>query len=260
MKYIDADGSDDLPGRKLRDDDTFFFQCHPDVPCFNRCCHNLNLFLYPYDVIRLKKRLNITSDQFIDQYVDIVLRPSDFFPEVLLRMTENEEKTCSFLTASGCSVYSDRPDTCRNFPFDQGILYDAERKNAERVHFFRPPDFCMGLHEKKEWTILTWIKDQEAETYNKMTTRWAEMKRLFQDNPWGREGPGGAKGKMAFMAAYNMDEFRNFVFKSSFLEKFRIKSGILKKIRKDDADLLLLGFDWIKFFIWGMKPKYFKLR
>ncbi len=40
---------------------------------FSLCCRNLNLFLYPYDVIRLKKGLEITSDQFLDKYVDIVL-------------------------------------------------------------------------------------------------------------------------------------------------------------------------------------------
>jgi len=194
MKHIDIDDLDKIPGRRLETQDSFYFHCYPGIACFNRCCRNLNLFLYPYDVIRLKRRLDMDSDQFLEKYVDIVLRPSSFFPDVLLRMSQKEEKTCPFLNASGCSVYPDRPDTCRTFPVEQGVFYDAERNRTEFIHFFRPPDFCMGQHEKKAWTPQTWAKDQDAVLYNKMTARWAELKRLFQRDPWGSLGfPGDGR-------------------------------------------------------------------
>ncbi len=260
MKYVDIDNVDKLPGRRLEDNDTFSFHCHQGLSCFNLCCRNLNLFLYPYDVIRLKKRLGITSDQFIDKYVDVVLRRSSFFPEVLLRMSENKERTCPFLTESGCSVYPDRPDTCRTFPVEQGILYDAKRKKKVLIHFFRPPDFCLGWHESKEWTTHTWSKDQHAVLYNKMTLQWAELKGLFQTDPWGKEGPDGPRGKMAFMATYNMDRFRDFLFNSSFLKRYKVKSAILKKVRTDDVELMKLGFEWVKFYIWGIKTKCLGMR
>ncbi len=35
---------------------------------------NLNMFLYPYDTFRLLERLEISSDVFINEYVDMVLR------------------------------------------------------------------------------------------------------------------------------------------------------------------------------------------
>jgi hypothetical protein len=59
-------------------------------------------------------------------------------------------------------------------------------------------------------TSSQWADDQEAVTYNQMTARWASIKALFQKDPWGAEGLNGAKGKMAFMAAYNIDRFREF--------------------------------------------------
>jgi hypothetical protein len=90
MKYIDAKAQEDLLDKKLEDDEVFSFRCHEGLECFTRCCRNLNLFLYPYDVLRLKNRLNISSEQLIDAYVDIVLRESNFFPDVLLRMAKNE--------------------------------------------------------------------------------------------------------------------------------------------------------------------------
>jgi Fe-S-cluster containining protein len=260
MKNIDIDEIDKLPGLRLNKDDRFNFRCHPEVSCFNRCCRNLNLFLYPFDVVRLKQCLGITSNEFLDEYVDVVLRPSNFFPEVLLRMAPIPEKSCPFLTDTGCSVYADRPDTCRTFPFEQGMLYDAQNKEDTPVYFFRPPDFCRGQDENQEWTISDWSRDQEAELYHKMTMRWAEIKRLFQEDPWGLEGPEGSKAKMAFMATYNVDHLRDFIFRSSFLKRYRVKSALLKKLKTNDVQLLKFGFEWVKLFVFGIRSKNIRLR
>jgi Fe-S-cluster containining protein len=260
MKYIDIKKIEELPGSRLEPDDTFSFRCYPEIACFNRCCRNLNLFLYPYDVLRLKNALGISSDQFLDRYVDVVLRSDNFFPEVLLRMSENKEKTCPFMLDAGCAVYADRPDTCRLFPMEQGILYAAAGEKDRVVYFFRPPDFCRGPDESTQWTAARWAKDQQTETYQQMTIRWAELKRLFQTDPWGAEGPQGAKAKMTFMAAYNLDRFRDFVFNSSFLKRYKVKADILKKIKNEDKHLLQFSFDWIKFYLWGIKTKRFRQR
>jgi Fe-S-cluster containining protein len=256
MKYVDIDDLDSLPGMRLEKNDTFSFHCHSELVCFNRCCHNLNLFLYPYDIVRLKDRFNITADRFIDTYVDVILRNSNFFPEVLLRMSEDKDRACPFLIKTGCSVYPDRPDTCRMFPLEQGLLYDAKSKKTKRIHYFRPADFCLGQYENKKWTTQLWSRDQDAVIYNDMTARWAELKRLFQKDPWGIEGPKGPKGKMAFMATYNMDRFRDFVFNSSFLKRYKVKSALLKKIRVHDVELMKFGFEWVKYFIWGIQTRY----
>ena len=260
MKPIEIEEIDNLPGIRIKDADTFCFRCHPDVACFNRCCRNLNLFLYPYDVLRLKQALQISSDAFLDRYVDIVKRPSNYFPEVLLRMTDNREKTCPFLTDAGCAVYHHRPDTCRTFPIEQGLLFDAAQNKDQSVFFYRPPDFCLGRHEHQEWTIPDWIEDQEAEQYHAMTIRWSQIRRLFQNDPWGVEGPQGPKGKMAFMATYNIDAFRNFVFHSSFLKRYRVNSTRRKKMKSDDVALLKFGFEWVKVFVWGLASKVIRPR
>ena len=260
MKCIDADKQDQIPGRRLTPDDTFCFRCHPQIACFNKCCRNLNLFLYPYDVMRLKNRLEISSGEFIDRHVDVVLRQGHYFPEVLLRMADNDQRTCPFLTDEGCSVYADRPDTCRTFPVEQGALFDAATGKSTPVHFFRPPDFCLGPQETQEWTIASWTRDQEAERYHRMTLRWAEIRRLFQNDPWGTEGPRGARAKMAFMATYNVDSFREFVFGSSFFKRYHVKSDLKKRLRRSDKDLLLFGFEWVRLFVWGIKSKQIKVR
>lgn len=260
MKYIDIDQENELPGRRIKEKDTFSFRCYPEIGCFNRCCRNLNLFLYPYDVLRLKNSLGISSDEFLERHVDAVLCPGNFFPEVLLRMSANQQKTCPFLTDSGCSVYADRPDTCRTFPVEQGVQYDATQKKDTPIYFFRPPDFCLGQHEDRQWDTAGWAKDQDAQRYHRMTIRWAQLKRLFQNDPWGAEGSEGSRAKMAFMATYNLDRFREFVIHSSFLDRYKVKSAVLKKIKAHDAELLIFGIDWVKYFLWGIKSTSFKER
>jgi Fe-S-cluster containining protein len=260
MKTIDPDKQKKLLDKRIKDGERFAFRCHSGLDCFTRCCRNLNLFLYPYDVLRLKRSLNISSEAFLESYTDVVLRESNFLPEVLLRMSEDEEKTCPFLTDGGCSVYPDRPDTCRTFPLEQGIVFDGTRGKPGSVFFFRPPSFCLGQHEAQAWTVETWAEDQGVVVYHQMTALWAEVKAFFERDPWGREGPYGPKGKMAFMATYNLDGFRDFVFKSSFLKRYRVKKEVLKKIGRDEVSLMKFGFSWVKFFVWGIKSPYFRPR
>ena len=260
MKSVAISDMKTLPGIRLQSGDTFRFRCHAGIACFNRCCRNLKLFLYPYDLLRLKNALGMTSDQFLDEHVDVVLRQGNHFPEVLLRMADNEQQTCPFLSDDGCRVYADRPDTCRFFPVERGVLFDAHRQEPVPVHFFRPPDFCLGQHEDQQWNMAGWAQDQQAALYDRMTTRWAQVKHLFQSDPWGSEGPGGQKAKMAFMAAYNIDAFRQFIFESTFLARFRVKPGLVKKIRKDDVEMMTFGWDWIKLFVFGISSKNIRPR
>ncbi len=260
MKYIDIEADKAFLKLRLKNGERFNFRCHKELDCFTQCCRNLNLFLYPYDVLRLKLRLGMSSDEFLSSYVNIVQRESNFFPDVLLKMAEDEERTCPFLTRSGCTVYPDRPDTCRTFPLEQGILFQEASGRAMDVYFFKPPDFCLGKHEPQEWTAESWAADQEAILYHKMTARWSEVKALFQSDPWGREGPYGPKAKMAFMATYNLDRFYDFVFNSTFLKRYRVNKDVLRQIKRDDVALMEFGFGWVEFFVWGIKHPHLKPR
>jgi len=181
-----------------------------------------------------------------------VLRPGNHFPEVLLRMAAAEGAPCPFLTARGCRVYADRPHTCRLFPVEQGARYAAADGRTEAVYFFRPPDFCLGPGEERTRTIAAYLEEQAAEEYYPLTLAWAEVRRLFQDDPWGLEGPQGPKARMAFMAAYNLDRFREFLFGSTFLKRYRVAPALVRKIRQDEEALLAFGFDWIRLFVFGI--------
>ncbi len=228
---------------------TFRFACHPGVVCFTRCCRRIDIMLYPYDIIRLKKRLGISSDQFLDKYASITGEGNAFIPTVMLKMADNEERTCPFLGDGGCSIYDDRPTACRTYPLERAVDRSMPASGPKDYYFVHRVEHCLGHNENKEWTVAEWIKDQEIETFNLMNDLWVEVDTLLRKAPWMMENSLEQKRKMAFMTCYNLDMFRRFVFESTFLKRFDIPARLLKRIKTDDVELMEFAFSWLKFFL-----------
>jgi hypothetical protein len=55
--------------------------------------------------------------------------------------------------------------------------------------------------------------------------------------------------QMFFMAAYNIDKFKSFVFESSFLKRYNVPEERVEKIRGDEMELLAFAMEWIKFIL-----------
>ncbi|MCI5127618.1 MAG: YkgJ family cysteine cluster protein, partial [Candidatus Electrothrix sp. AUS3] len=92
---------------KLSLDSPLQFECHPGVSCFTACCHNIQIVLTPYDILVLRKRLNIPAHDFIVQYTEPTYLEKTDMPGVQIKLTE-EKNACPFVTPAGCSVYEDR--------------------------------------------------------------------------------------------------------------------------------------------------------
>ena len=58
---------------------------------------------------------------------------------------------------------------------------------------------------------------------------------------------------MFFMASYNLDKFRQFIFKSKFFDRFRVDSELKDILKIDDTRLMHFAFDWLKFSLFGEK-------
>ena len=236
--------------RFLLGNDTFRFECHSGVACFTRCCHDADMYLYPYDIVRLKQRLGISSEAFLEQHTITALRDMPYFPNVMLKMSDREGKPCTFLTEAGCSVYEDRPYSCRAYPLEPAMYGDEQGRIKMQCYVMRH-GHCLGHREKKEWSADRWMADQQMIDYNDINARWARLAARFNTNPFGPQGIDSPAMKMTFMAAYNMDTFRRFVFDSTFLSKFDVSDGRMAAIRENDTELLILGMDWIDRFLFG---------
>jgi hypothetical protein len=139
-------------------DDTFCFKCHAGTGCFNSCCRDVTIFLTPLDVSRLRKSLGMTSTEFLDKHTHKIISSVTGLPAVVLKMNEDEEKTCPFVRDEGCSVYESRPFSCRLYPLDseQGIEY----------RLMVDPKKCKGLDEREEWTVERWRQEQGLPDYD----------------------------------------------------------------------------------------------
>ncbi|MFH1480257.1 MAG: YkgJ family cysteine cluster protein [Pseudomonadota bacterium] len=151
-------------------EDVFRFHCYPEVSCFIQCCQDVNIFLTPYDVLRLKRGLGISSDEFIDKYTLIIPKEKRLLPLVILKMAE--DKRCPFVSGKGCLVYNDRPWSCRMYPLD---MSDDGTFNP-----MTNPDRCKGLLEKDEWRIGAWLVEQGIVPYDQMNALFSQITKPLQ--------------------------------------------------------------------------------
>jgi len=246
---------DSTENRVLLGSNTFQFACHDGVPCFTRCCHNADMYLYPYDIVRMKQNLGMTSEAFLVAHTTTAIRDMPTFPNVMLKMSGRQGNPCSFLTEKGCTVYPDRPYACRAYPLEPAIYGDAGGSMHMQFYVMHH-GYCQGHGRDRAWTANAWMADQEMAAYHESNSCWARIAGRLQAGTFRSRGidMNSRPMKMAFMASYNMDTFRRFVFESSFLSRYTVPGQQLDAVRHDDRALLLLGLSWIERFLFGEGP------
>lgn len=236
---------------------TFRFLCHKGVPCFNQCCARLNLILTPYDIVRMKNHLGLSSDQFLDIHTETRLDKHARFPMVVLRMQADREKKCPFVSPEGCTIYQDRPAACRIYPLGRAALKVDHDKETKEKFFVVHEEHCLGFREDRLWTLEEWLADQGVHEYNVMNDGWLEIIGSPKSLGPGKDIP--RKIQMFFMASYNLDKFRQFIFGSKFFDLFDVDPEHQKRLGSDDVALMTFAFDWLKFSLFGEKTLSMKL-
>ena len=235
----------------------FKFKCHPGVSCFTKCCRGINIILTPYDVILLKNRLGLSSEEFLAIYTEPHIMEKTDLPVVTLKLLDDEQQSCPFVRDDGCIVYQDRPTTCRYYPLGVAALTHKEGADDEGFYFFVDEAHCRGFEEDQEWTVAEWRKDQGVDRHDDINAEWTDLvvrKRSFPANIKLTE----QSKQMFFLASYNIDKFREFVFSSSFLERYDVDAATLEKIKADEIELLNFGMRWLKFILYKIGD--FKLK
>jgi Fe-S-cluster containining protein len=230
---------------KLTEKSRFRFRCHKGIRCFTACCSNINIVLPPYDLLRLRKRLDMTTEDFISKYCEIEILAKTLLPVITLKMLSDEKRSCPFVTPDGCTVYEDRPSNCRYYPLGMATLRKKDAESGkDEFYFMVKEDHCKGFEEDKEWTVSEWRKDQEADLYDDSNRGWMEI--LMKKKSFGEKEFPEIKNRMFFMVSTNTDYFREFVFGSSFLDTYDIPAERIEKVRNDDVELLKLGYEWLR--------------
>ena len=92
----------------------FSYRCN----ACSRCCHNKAIRVGPYEILRLARRLGMTTTQFIEQHTEA--------GGTVMRMRDENNRACIFLNQQGCSVHPDRPLACRLYPLARWVDPDGQ--------------------------------------------------------------------------------------------------------------------------------------
>jgi len=228
---------------------SFRFACHDRVACFNECCHDLNQFLTPYDILRLTNALGLSSSDFLEQYTTQHTGPETGLPIVALKPETDAGMACPFVRPSGCSVYAHRPSSCRIYPLARAITRSRETGRIEEHYALLKEPHCLGHGQDKQQTVREWIANQELAEYN--TSNDMLMEIIALKNQKGPE-PLDMKSRLAFhMALYDLDRFREQVFEKGLLDDRQaddtgLDPGLLKQAQEDDIALLRIGHWFVK--------------
>jgi Fe-S-cluster containining protein len=237
---------------RLEREDSFAFGCHPGVACFGDCCGDVNIVLTPYDVLRLKNRLGMSSEEFLDQHTILPFSKDQRIPAPLIRMREDSKKSCPFLDldAGGCQVYEDRPWACRMYPL--GYAKPGETQEGEEEFWFLMEEQgCKGFGEPTTQTVADWISDQGIVEYDV----WGEKYRqLAVDDYLAKDGELEPRQmQMFFMGTYELDTFRRFIFSTTFFDRFVVDDEEKERLSTDDEALMDFAFRFLRFSLFG-KP------
>ncbi|MDY6855287.1 MAG: YkgJ family cysteine cluster protein [Thermodesulfobacteriota bacterium] len=225
--------------RMLSKESRFKFACHNGLSCFKTCCADINIFLTPYDLLRMRRTIGLSSGEFLEKYT-IPLLTKEGLPLLVLKMTEDENKSCPFIAAHGCEIFEDRPWSCRMhpiFPSSKGGFFIEEGKS------------CLGFKEEKTWTIEEWKKDQGIDSYDKMNESYETITLndyFLKGNTLDPE-----KSKMLYMVCYDLDEFKKYLLETRFFDIYNMEKENIEKLTEDDEELLSFGYRWARFNLFG---------
>lgn len=121
------------------------------------CCKNReDIILNGYDVVRLRKKLDITLEELIQKYAEVYIGPSSKMPLIRL-LPVGEEKRCPFLFFNKCIVHEAKPTICGLFP-----LGKAYTEKTEVQYFLQ--DVPCGERDNTQ-TVGEWVSDMAQSNF-----------------------------------------------------------------------------------------------
>jgi Fe-S-cluster containining protein len=230
-------------------EDSFCFACHAEVPCFNRCCADLNQFLYPYDILRLKNYLGLTSREFLQQYTSQHVGPGSGLPVITLRPSDSDRLACPFVTERGCRVYPNRPASCRMYPLLRALSRCRNTGRITERFAIIKEAHCCGFESDRHVQVRHWLRDQGLTDYNQFNDALLDLISLKNRR---LPGPLDLKARRLFhLALYDLDTFRSQLFDDGFYKQVPVEPQALEAARNEDTILLTVDIQWVKASLFG---------
>lgn len=233
-------------------EERFRFRCHKGIPCFNKCCENTDILLTPYDIVRLKNRLDVSSREFLDRYTRDCELDAHGTPGLKLGHKDGS-RACVFLGPEGCTVYGDRPAACRYYALGLMSMRKKGSSDDEDSYFVVKEDHCLGHLEPHEQTVAAYRREQGVDRYDEANRDWRRiiLKKRSAGPAVGR--PSQRSFELFFLAAYDIDGFRVFAASEGFQKVFDLEPSYYAKLLSDEEELLQFAFRYLRQVLYGEK-------
>ena len=235
---------------ELEASSNFRFRCHKDVACFNACCRDIDITLTPYDIIRLKRRLGMSSREFVGEYT--VPFPMDAHGLPGLKLSTKPGCTeCVFLGDRGCAIYEDRPASCRYYALGNMGVRRKDCATIDEIYFVVKEPHCLGHLEEQVQTVDEYRREQGVDVYDDMNRGWREivLKKRSSGPTVGK--PSERSLQLFDMCSYDMDGFREFVRSRGFRQIFDLDDERIREMCSDDDSLLAFSMRFLKQVLFG---------
>ena len=218
------------------------FNCHPGVSCFNECCRQADITLAPYDIIRMKNRLGLTSTEFLKKHTVPFEMDGHGMPGIKMRTTDIDP-VCLFMDEkTGCTIYEDRPTSCRYYPVALLSSRRSDEYHDEQHYALVKESHCKGHEEKREISVEDYRKEQGVEEYDLLNREYYQiiLKKKSAGPAIGK--PSTTSFQFFFMVAFDTDRFKEFLNSKSFRSVYDITDEEFNLINDDEIERLKFGY------------------
>jgi Fe-S-cluster containining protein len=229
--------------KPLSKKDSFTFACHAKIDCYNHCCKDLNQYLTPFDILRLKNGLNLTSGDFLKRYTLEHTGLESGLPVVTLKAATRSGLKCPFVAPEGCRVYKDRPSSCRIYPLARVVSRSRESGELKEQFFLIKEPHCLGFNEGQKISIREWIDRQGISEYNAHNDMLMDL--ISQKNQHTTEPLSEHDRNIFRLALYDLDRFRTHAVENQLF------SSKADGCPADDVTLLKFGIRWVRQQLFG---------
>jgi len=226
------------------------FQCRKGIACWNACCSNIDISLTPYDILRLKRRFETSSGEFLQKYTVPFEIEQNSIAGVKLRPVENGT-ACQFMTPAGCSVYADRPTACRYYPVALLSLRRQDESTDHTSYALVEEAHCLGHKEPRQISINDYRKEQGLEEYDDLARGWRQLILKKKSSGPSIGTPSKRSLELFFMVCYDLDRFSQFVASDGFSDIYDLPAQEMKNILCDDVELMQFGFRLLRQVLFG---------
>lgn len=226
------------------------FQCHKGIGCWNACCSNIDISLTPYDILRLKRRFEIGSGEFLQKYTVPYEMEQNSIAGVKLRPVDNGT-ACQFMRPEGCSVYEDRPTACRYYPVALLSLRRQDEYIDHASYALVEEPHCLGHKEPRQISIDDYRKEQGLVEYDDLARGWRQLILKKKSSGPSIGKPSKRSLELFFMVCYDIDRFSQFVASDGFSLLYDLPPEELKNVLCDDVELMQFGFRFLRQVLFG---------